>query len=238
MTTTSLSQSVQTVSWTWDCCFKTLFSGFLSSWNPLKMQVSCRLSFLFVSFLRDLICSYGFNFHCYAGYSQICVSISALLSEFQATSPVTRWAYSFHRPSCACSIRAAGIGVVAQPLPSKTSHQINRTRGHKGLKLHASHSLYYTSLFLFLGSVFSVHITTRHLHALPSLPSSHPSLTKFCHFFLPGSVIAHDPTTSHWGHCSSLLASLSLDSASTQLPEVHFQNMSLIMPCLTTPPAF
>lgn len=32
----------------------------------------------------DLICSYGFNFPCYAGYSQSCVYISALFSEFQA----------------------------------------------------------------------------------------------------------------------------------------------------------
>lgn len=42
----SQPQSVQPLSWTWDCCFKTLWSGSLSSSKPLKMQVSRRLSFL------------------------------------------------------------------------------------------------------------------------------------------------------------------------------------------------
>lgn len=64
---------------------------------------------LSASFLSDLICSSGFSFHGYTGYFQICVSISALSSESQPTSPVTLWTFSFCRPLCTCYVQAAMI---------------------------------------------------------------------------------------------------------------------------------
>lgn len=85
ITTLSLPQSVKPGSWTWNCCIKTLFSGSVSCGNPLKMQVSCRLSFL--SLPLSLVILSGPRVSTFTVIRVIPRSvsrISALFPEFQA----------------------------------------------------------------------------------------------------------------------------------------------------------
>lgn len=187
-----------------------LSSGSLSSLNPLNTQVSCRLFPLSASFLSDLICSYGFSFHRYAAYSHICVSISALFSEFQAHSSSYMLNISISQTimyllQIRCYDRYSGT------ICPQESHLFNRVWGHTGLKSHASPSRYATSLLLLLESVFGfrspqgifMFFLPLNPHISLSLNPVTSTSVMFPSFLLSTTVIAHDLTTSHLGHCHS-----------------------------------